>query len=279
MLCLRVDLIVLVVGLPTAGAMRMNLGGDPDLQLGEQYGNALAEQISAGGTEMSGAIANGFRSDERVLVNPNVSKVILEANRLAESVALDRDAVCERNWDASCPDGWAAMANGMCRAPVAYNGPCPFLQSFMKYSTGDKLKFAANCHAPWPCAADNCNGGKDYDVECPAGWEPIGDGFCQAPTPISLKCADVYKFDDMGVDQKQELAIACGIDWNCREQCEQDYSKPCPEGWVAVEHNPGYCLAPAAYVGACPFIANTAGMTNAQKEAFADKCSVTFRCR
>ena len=36
-------------------------------------------------------------------------------------------------------------------------------------------------------------------------------------------CMTMYKFDEMPIGGKQELAVACGIKWNCKAECVQDF--------------------------------------------------------
>merc|ERR1711937_485067 len=137
---------------------------------------------------------------------------------------------------------------------------------------GEKSKFAIDCKAPWPYE-DECPAGHDYSHPCPSSWVEIGDGFCAAHADAHAKCASVYKFDDMTIDAKQDLATACGFSWPCKVACDQDYSSACPEGWTEITAN--LCMAPADYPGDCEYSVNTAGMTAAQKKAMAEKCALT----
>merc|ERR1712216_1112780 len=82
----------------------------------------------------------------------------------------------------------------------------------------------------------------------------------------------------MGTDTKQELAQTCGFNWKCKDECEQDWSKTCPEDWHEIPLNPGLCMAPSTYAGICSFSVSTSKMTAAQKAAFAAKCAANFQC-
>lgn len=209
------------------------------------------------------------------LVNPAVSEVIAQANAAAQHKQMDpAPDACVRNWAVSCPDGWSASGS-TCSAPAGYGGACQRFQSFAESTDLGKSKFAADCKAPWPCQ-DECDAGRDYAQLCPSSWKEIGDGFCSAPAEAGAKCATMYKFDDMTVDAKQDLAITCSFSWPCKVSCDQDYSSACPEGWTETMAN--LCMAPADYAGECEYSIDTAQMTASQKLAFANKCAVVFPC-
>merc|ERR1712050_778260 len=99
--------------------------------------------------------------DEEVLVNKDVSAVVADANGKAAEKTVGSDAVCDRDYDAPCPDGWSSV-DSECTAPPSYDGGCSGA-SFASIS--DKSKFAENCDAPWPCK-DACTSGHDY-TGCP----------------------------------------------------------------------------------------------------------------
>merc|ERR1712083_1189376 len=153
-------------------------------------------------------------------------------------------------------------------------GPCAAAQMLAHATLGEKYKFASACSAPWPCASGSCANGKDYDV-CPEGWSSVEAGFCQITSGATSKCGDLYKFDDMPIADKQELALACGLTWPCKTACAEDYSQACPKGWSSIA---GLCVAPATYAGDCGFSINTSGMSSAQKSEFGEKCGVQFPC-
>merc|ERR1712232_1520974 len=158
----------------------------------------------------------------------------------------------------------------------AYGGACKYLQSFGSSTMFEKYKFADSCKAPWPCE-DSCTEGHDYDA-CPKDWISLGAGFCKSPEKLMNMSngMDMYKFDEMSIPDKQEMAGPCGWEWPCKTSCLQDYSKQCPESWSEF---PGLCTAPVTYAGDCGYSINTAGMTRDQKREFALKCAVAFPCR
>ena len=145
-------------------------------------------------------------------VNSEVSRVIAEANAVASMAPRGGDEVCDRNWEASCPDGWRVVGYGQCEAPAFYGEGCAIVQSLGGVGVNERVKFASNCDAVWPCA-DGCAEGSDYDG-CPIQWLDKGDGICSAPG--AAMCGADYNFNLMTVKQKQELSWACEIEWPCR---------------------------------------------------------------
>merc|ERR1711862_591234 len=176
---------------------------------------------------------------------------------------MGSDSVCERQWTKPCPDGWDHTGNSVCVAPASYtiSGACRHTQTFTHADARTKLEFSASCAAPWPCDGDACNEGRDYE-SCPTGWADIGDGFCRAPSNVETKCEPTYKFSEIPISTKQELAIACGIEWPCKSSCAPDYRRACPEGWTEVA---GMCAAPVTYSGDCSYSMNTTGMAEKQR--------------
>ena len=227
---------------------------------GQQETSAFGESISA-----------GLQSQESVLVNPDVSRVVAEGNGLAAAKVVDDKDTCERNLEASCPSGWLQVGAAHCAAPASYAGGCPRMQSFDGRSVNAKLNFANDCDAPWPCATD-CASGIDFD-NCPAGWTDNGDGYCSSAG--ASKCLPSYKFSVMTISQKEQLASVCEFEWPCRGACNQNYDVPCPEGWTSIGDE---CMGPRTYAGDCDFSFTSKGMTSAQKHALADSCGVRFPC-
>jgi len=242
--------------------------------LGQSIGNLIRDADNRADSNFHNSMLDELSANEEGLVNPKVSEVVAQANSLAAHALVPTDNVCGRKWTAQCPDGWSPLSTSACLAPLGYEntGGCKGVQSFKSASAMDKYKFASTCNAPWPCE-DACGEGHAY-AGCPAGWTDMGDGFCET-TAANAKCMTSYKFADMSIGQKQELAIACGIEWACKTTCAQDYSKTCPEGWTTVA---GLCMAPTTYAGDCSYGIDTSGMTESQKKSFAEKCSVTFPC-
>jgi len=272
--------------LPGAASLQLH-AGPGGKELGEEVGSNLraadahvAAEASqnSGKSDFLGAYADGLTSQEKVLVNPEVSKAIKQTNGLASRLVENSDALCQRRWQAKCPDGWALLGDDQCVAHASYGGACRKLQSFAGKNVAEKQAFAEDCKSPWPCE-DACAEGRDYSDLCPGGWEERGgSGFCEAQDGGRTKCATSYNFAEMNIKTKQELARTCAFNWKCKASCEQDLSKPCPEDWTEVPLNPGVCVAPTTYSGICSFSVNTSHMSTAEKSAFARKCAVRFQC-
>jgi len=225
-------------------------------------------------SQFQDAFVGALTSNEAVLSNPEVSKVLEQSNRLAGQLS-EKDPMCERRWASSCPDGWELLADGACGAPASYRGACRRVESFT--SADEKRNFAEKCNAPWPCI-DECPNGHDYLMNCPAGWQGRDGGFCSAPAGSETRCGAFYNFAQMDIKTKQEMAKACKFAWPCKTSCAQDFRQQCPEGWNEIPMNPGLCMAPMTYAGSCSFSVNTTAMSSEQKKMFAKKCGAAFPC-
>jgi CPW-WPC domain-containing protein len=264
------------------GASRLRRG-DPNRELGQSVGGLIHksdEQLAANVQRgepvppaYQASLADSLSTNQEVLVNPNVSEAIAQANSMAAHDTLPKDLLCSRSWEKPCPDGWASVGTS-CAAPASYQGPCGTMKSFARASSMDKYKFAVSCNAPWQCMDDTCSNGRNYDG-CPTGWTSRGNGFCQGAMSGQAACGNLYKMDNINIGEKQELARSCGFNWPCEHACEQDYTQDCPKEWSNAF---GLCVAPATYAGSCGFSVNTTGMTANQKHDFAVKCETKFAC-
>lgn len=267
------------------GCSCLHLRTPADKELGQRVGSDLRgaeEEIAAEGnqnrgTEFQDSYVRALTSKESVLVNPEVSKVIMQTNGLASSM-VEKDNFCERRWAAKCPDGWTSVGVDQCVAPAAYGGACAKHMSMMDTkTTPEKREIAEDCKAPWPCE-DECADGRDYSELCPEGWTSAGGGFCEASQDSNTPCSRAYDFAEMSIQTKSELGHTCGFNWKCKGDCAQDFSKSCPADWQEVPSNPGTCVAPVTYAGVCSFSVDTSHMSAEQKSAFAAKCAVSFGC-
>lgn len=270
---------------PVVSSLHVHLQTPSTQTLGEQVGlnireadSEIAAEVGQSGSasEFGRSFAEAFTAGDAVLVNPEVSKVLKKVNRLAENL-IEHDGLCTRRWSAACPDGWSMGGNGQCVAPASYGGACKRVRSFTGLSIAAKQQIAEECKSPWPCD-DSCPEGHNYDEACPAGWTQNGNGLCEVSAGSDTNCASVYNFANMDVKLKQELAETCNLKWKCQATCRQDFSKSCPENWTEVELNPGVCMAPPNYAGACGSSINAGKMTTDQKQEFGAKCAVTWPC-
>jgi len=263
------------------GASALQLPGGAGEEVGSNVRAANAQVAveasqNRGKSDFQKSYTEALTAKEMVLVNPAVSKVIEQTNRLANTLVA-RDGLCERRWSAKCPDGWTLTGLELCTAPASYGGACKTMQTFTGKTVAEKQQIVDECKAPWPCE-DDCHMGHDYSDVCPKGWNDDGSAFCKAPLGLETKCATVFNFAEMDIKTKQELGLTCGFSWGCQSSCEQDFSQTCPQDWTEVQMNPGICTAPTTYAGACSFSINTTHMTALQKGAFAQKCAIRFPC-
>jgi len=61
-------------------------------------------------------------------------------------------ASCERDFD-GCPQDWDNF-DGLCIAPLSYDGMCSPAMVFKTFSTTKKGEWAATCGSSWPCIGD-----------------------------------------------------------------------------------------------------------------------------
>jgi len=210
------------------------------------------------------------------LVNPQVAAAAARATQKAAERRLlpAADVVCERDLAARCPETWV-LHGAKCVAPQSYAGPCA-ANAVADWTPAEKQNFAAQCDVAWPCAGA-CK--HNFDV-CPEGWESSADGsICQRQSSKQGNCSDVDAFvlGMLSTPRKQELMVACGLDW----PCAAEHTRPCmgdeicPDGW---QRAAGVCVADPAYTGDCEFEVNTSGWGAKQRAAFAMKCDVSWPC-
>lgn len=225
-----------------------------------------------------GAFLDSLQKRRMTLVNENVSEIVERANRAAVNDAVVHDdTFCSFNWRADCPDGWQRYDEHVCKAPPNYAGACATLQALSKMDVVAKRAWSSACSAPWPCR-DACELGHDYDGLCPLGWVQTSDGICHGPESDDPRCPEVFKFDDMHVQQKQSLTVLCNISWPCRTACSRNFSAVCPEEWLEHPLGHGVCTAPDSYAGNCASVVSTTHMSHVQKHEFALRCSIAFPC-
>lgn len=168
--------------------------------------NAVLDVVQARGATqdvMQSLVPTNHKIDEVA-----AAAAAIRAGRVAPSLFK-----CEADFSAPCPDGWV-FSSGVCRANEAYSGPCERSRRFSVDDNFAKQAFADDCGAPWPCKGDTdaCPSGHDFDA-CPQGWSSARFGFCEAPT--DNVCGRAFRFLEMSVDDKLNLARACGFKWPC----------------------------------------------------------------
>lgn len=240
-------------------------GSEPNLRLGHRIGETL-RHVSP---EEAPAIQAELLSQQKALINPEVSKAFARINARAKEGVPDAD-ICDREWASLCPLGWQRIGSN-CLAPRSYRG-CKTLMSFEGMDAAQRRSWAKSCQTPWPCK-DSCQ--RDYSQVCPDLWTDIGAGFCEAPVGFESDCLSRYKLDVYSADQKERLSKVCGFQWPCTQSCSKDYAAPCPEGWTEEKQ---FCLAPGSYAGPCDVGLNATLLDAAAKAAFEVKCAVEYPC-
>lgn len=198
------------------------------------------------------------------MIRPVVSRCLAF---LLLGVALGCD---HRDYSAKCPEGWTSALE-QCQAPLSYRGPCAAVASIENYSVVMKQQFAAKCVVDWPCL-ESCM--PDYSVTCPQTWMDMGNGICEAPPTYDHHCLKRARM--VNEQFKRGFAAECAVRWPCQPACQQDFGRPCPEGWGVFE---GMCEAPRSYVGPCAPFANLHGLANQDKAQYAALCQVSFPCQ
>lgn len=176
-------------------------------QSGNALLNAVLDVVQAGGATQDGL--HSFMPQ-----NQNSDEVAAEVAAIRAERVSPSLFECEADFSAPCPDGWV-LSSGVCHANEAYSGPCERSRRFSVEDNLAKHAFAEDCNAPWPCKGDTdaCPSGHDFDA-CPQGWSSSRFGFCE--TRAENVCGRAFRFLDMPVDDKLNLARACGFTWPCK---------------------------------------------------------------
>lgn len=132
-----------------------------------------------------------------------------------------------------------------------------------------------------PCAE------KDYSEPCPAGWRDLEGGGCVAPPGYHGMCSVQQSFVGGSALEKEEVEAICGVCWPCKGAagCARDWSAACPHGFskASIELDefadaPGNtCNSDLAYEGPCAGQVSFGSL--AEKQAFADRCQVSWPCQ
>mmetsp|Transcript_8898 Transcript_8898/g.24650 ORF Transcript_8898/g.24650 Transcript_8898/m.24650 type:complete len:289 (+) Transcript_8898:81-947(+) len=206
-----------------------------------------------------------------------------ERRSLANQCAVEwpcLDAACERNYTAPCPSGWLHRGDGVCEAPPLYSGSCQKLSRM--YGHAYKREFENRCGAQWPCAR-SCV--RDLSVLCPTGWLTNNDDVCEAASSYTGPClpfADLSSFTDI---DKETFADLCQVEFcasprrqSAADDCEPVESQTCPDGWVHLGSESGYCYG-AQYQGPCRPVIAASELLNIGKRRYRDACGVSWPCR
>eukprot|EP00973_Karenia_brevis_P096364 12431514-Karenia_brevis.AAC.1 len=111
--------------------------------------------------------------------------------------------------------------------------------------------------------------------QCPKTWKKQGV-LCFAPANYSGKCSTILDLSDMDAEQKEAVARQCNLEFECQEECVQDFRQTCPSLWTEI--GPGICSAPPQYCGPCSHRVLTKDMSDKEKYLFSIECHARWQC-
>jgi len=180
---------------------------------------------------------------------------------------------CSQDFRQVCPSLWREVADGVCSAPLQYEGACSSRLDAASMSDEDKHTWSLRCGARWPCAAAWRH---KYEDICPEGWSLEFGKVCTAPPGYDGPCEHKAYMSGASEPDKKAFEAACRVEWAVAgNSCVHDYAAACPFGWYRDE---GECIAPLMYDTCTPRQSFTR-MTPAAKEEWATNCKVEFPCR
>ena len=120
---------------------------------------------------------------------------------------------------------------------------------------------------------------RDYTLHCPERWIDSGDGkFCLPEDGYKVDgCNKPQELGTMTVAEKREFSMTCDSKWPCYNTCVEDYSKPCPLGWVL--GSDGLCTAPTTYSGECVPMYDFKQHGSYLRYKWSRICDVVWPCR
>jgi len=189
---------------------------------------------------------------------------------------------CVQNYDAAaCPIGWISREDGLCDAPLKYDGPCE-AQEYVPGESEFKHQFGLDCKSRWPCKRD-CT--EHFGLPCPRDWYLV-DGVCtrlrnEGKAAYNGPCLPFADLQNFSMDEKRSFAAKCDVDF-CEAElpsatCDLDLASPCPVGWLHVGSRKGYCLG-HGYQGPCRPALSSAELDVIGRAVFAERCGVTWPC-
>lgn len=200
---------------------------------------------------------------------------------------------CQQDFGAECPFGWIGLG-GVCRAPALYSGKCATRARLT--DSLQKQAFSTECVVRWPCQLD-CE--PDFQQACPNGWLLVSD-VCVA----SMSSDSSYQYTgpcipfagllNFTAEEKMIYADRCEVTF-CKSraalsagpsgsniiggaQCDMDFTRPCPLGWIQIGTLAGHCYG-NAYAGACRPVVSLDDLQRIGVAIFASRCGVRWPCR
>lgn len=118
---------------------------------------------------------------------------------------------------------------------------------------------------------------RNYSITCPVGWResPKGSKICvpRLTTEYTGPCHQKINTRGLQLNQLEELAWRCGVDWACKSPLKKDFSK-CPLNWINVGKR--LCIAPPSYEGPCSPATDFANTSERDIATWSFKCRAPF---
>jgi len=220
---------------------------------------------------MAGETYTGRCAAEADLSDMSVEQKLAFANYCAVAFPCQED--CAQDFRQVCPSLWREVADGVCSAPLEYEGECSGHLEAADMSEESKYEWSIRCAARWPCDALP---GHKYDDVCPKGWAIQLGKVCEAPPSYNGPCEHRAYMSGTTETEKKHFEAACHVDWpSTGAKCVHDYAAACPFGWYRSDDE---CIAPLMYSG-CSGRKTFGMMTPAAKQEWASNCKVQFPCR
>jgi len=210
---------------------------------------------------------------EQDLRGKSIEQKLAFANACSASFPCQEE--CTQDFQQACPSLWREIGNGLCSAPLQYEGQCAARVEIGSMSEKDKYAWSIRCGARWPCTSASK---RSYDDVCPSGWSLQLGKVCTAPPIYNGPCEHKAYLSDASLADKKAFEATCGVEWaagSAAGACIHDYGALCPFGWY--QHGLE-CLAPLTY-STCSKRKSFVGMTPAAREDWAHNCKVTWPCQ
>lgn len=114
---------------------------------------------------------------------------------------------------------------------------------------------------------------RNYAQTCPNGWEYNENGVCLAPNDYNGPCEE-YKDAGMSIQEKEEFAWRCQVEWPCVDELPLKDGIDCPLEWAQISQ--GICIAPNSYEGICPPILDISDLDIESKAAYEVTCDLRW---
>ena len=121
---------------------------------------------------------------------------------------------------------------------------------------------------------------RDYSLPCPERWVDLGDGeTCAAADGyvVSAGCGKEESLGQMTIAAKRAFAAKCKVQWPCYNACIEDFTLPCPLGWMLGRDM--LCRANPWYRGKCLAIYDFKYHGPYLKYRWSRMCKAPWPCR